>query len=82
MGSGTHPEVGQLQSDLDEGVRAGPTLLDQTFPEVTEGDDVRVHILRQLPGHGQGALDDLLALRQSKMAFSKLTCIHTPNCLK
>ena len=58
----TYPEVGQLQGDLDEGVRAGAALLDQALPKVTEGDDVRVHVLSQCLGHGQRALDHLLTL--------------------
>ncbi|TNN87960.1 hypothetical protein EYF80_001924 [Liparis tanakae] len=59
-----YPEVSQLQGDLDEGIGAGAALLDQTLAKVIEGENVRVHIVSQTPGHCQRALDDLLALEE------------------
>ena len=59
-----HPVVGELQCDLDEGVRTGAALLDQPLPEVSEGDDVTVHVIRQTLGYRQGALDGFLALEE------------------
>lgn len=56
--------MGQLQGDLDEGIRTGAALLYQTFAKVIEGHDVRVHVISQSPGYFQRALDDLLALEE------------------
>lgn len=56
--------MSQLQGDLDEGIGAGAALLDQTLAKVIEGENVRVHIVSQTPGHCQRALDDLLALEE------------------
>lgn len=52
-----HPEVRQLQADLDEGVRADAQLLDPPFAKLSEGKDVAVHGVGQRLGHGQRSLD-------------------------
>lgn len=46
----TYSVMGQLKGDLDEGIRAGAALLNQTLSKVMEGDDVAVHIICQTPG--------------------------------
>lgn len=46
----TCPVMGQLQGDLDEGIRTGAALLDQTLAKVVEGEAVTVHIISQSPG--------------------------------
>lgn len=56
--------MGQLQCDLDEGIRAGAALLYQSLSKVTEGETVTVHIICQGPGYCQGALNGLLALQE------------------
>lgn len=61
---GTYPVVGQLQGDLDEGIRTGAALLNQTLAKVIEGDDVGVHIVSQGLSHFQRAVDDFLALKE------------------
>lgn len=61
---GTYPVVGQLQGDLDEGIRTGAALLNQTLAKVIEGDDVGVHIVSQGLSDFQRALDDFLALTE------------------
>lgn len=58
-----HAEVGELQGDLDEGVGAGPALLDQPLPEVGELEAAEVHVVGQRLGHAVRALDGGLALR-------------------
>lgn len=61
-----HPEVGELQGDLDEGVRTGLTLLDQAFPKILEGNDVGVDVVGQGLSHWQRVGDHRLALRKKK----------------
>lgn len=56
--------MGQLQGDLDEGVRTGAALLNHTLAKVIKGENVRVNVIRQILGHSQRALDDLLALEE------------------
>lgn len=52
-----HPEVCELQGNLDERIRACAALLDQTLAKVLKGVDVRVHIICQCLGQLQRALD-------------------------
>lgn len=49
-GSRPHPELCQLQSHLDKGIRAGPALLDQSLPEVVEQTAVEIHVVRDALG--------------------------------
>lgn len=56
--------MGQLQGDLDEGIRTGAALLNHTLAKVIEGENVRVHVVRQIRGNSQRVLDDLLALEE------------------
>ncbi len=58
-----HPIMGQLQCKLDEGIRTDLALLDQAFPKVTEGDDVRVHVISQNHGRRQRVGNHSLALQ-------------------
>lgn len=58
--------MGQLKGNLDEGIRTGAALLNQTFAKVVKGENVRVDVVRQSCGHCQRALDDLLALQEIK----------------
>ena len=60
-----YPKVGQLQSYLNEGVRAGPALLDQTLPKVVERDDDDVDIISQRLGPHQRVTDHGLALKHN-----------------
>lgn len=58
--------MGQLQGNLDEGVRTSAALLNQTFAKVVKGENVRVDVVCQSCGHRQRALDDFLALKEMK----------------
>lgn len=66
MKCGTHPEMGQLEGNLDEGIGTGAALLDQAFAKVIKGENVRVHVVSQSCGHCQRTLDDFLALQEIK----------------
>lgn len=55
--------MGELEGNLDEGIRTGAALLDQTFAKVIERENVTVHVVGQSPGCSQRALDDILALQ-------------------
>lgn len=62
--------MSQLQGQLDEGVRAGPALLDQTFPKGVERERVEIHVAGQERRAAQGRLDHLLALgREQRQAL-------------
>lgn len=50
-----YPEVSQLQAELYEGIRADAKLLDLSFPKVSEGEDVTVHVICQCLGYNQRA---------------------------
>lgn len=63
---GTHPEMGQLKGNLDEGIRTSAALLNQTFAKVIKGENVRVDVVCQGCGHCQRVLDDFLALKEKK----------------
>lgn len=62
---GSYPVMGQLQCDLDEGIRTGAALLNQTFAKVIEGENVRVDVVSQSRGDCQRALNDFLALQET-----------------
>lgn len=49
-GSHPHPELGQLQSHLDEGIRARPALLDQSLPKLVKQTAIEVHVVCDLLG--------------------------------
>lgn len=59
--------MGQLKGNLDEGIRTGAALLNQTFAKVVKGENVRVDVVRQSCGHCQRVLDDFLALQEIKI---------------
>lgn len=42
---GPYPEVGELQGNLHEGVRASATLLDEAFAERQELEAVQLHVV-------------------------------------
>lgn len=44
-GGGGHPELSQLQRQLNEGIGARPALLDQTLPKLMEQVTVEVHVV-------------------------------------
>lgn len=62
----SYPELGQLQSHLDEGIRAGLALLNQSFPKFTKQTAVEVHVICYLFGNYVRALNGLSALREGK----------------
>lgn len=62
--------MGQLQSDLDEGIGTGAALLYLAFSKVREGNNMRVDIIGQLLGNCKGGLNDLLALKEETKAVS------------
>lgn len=49
-GSHPYPELCQLQSHLDEGIRACPALLDQSLPKLVKQTAIEVHIICDLLG--------------------------------
>ena len=65
--------MGQLQGDLDEGIRTGAALLNQTLAKISEGKNVTVHIICQSPGYCQRALDDFLALEEMTKWYVRLS---------
>lgn len=58
--------MGQLQSELDEGIRAGAALLYLAFSKVIKRNNVGVHIISQILGNFEGVLNYLLALKEDK----------------
>lgn len=62
--------MGQLQGDLDEGIRAGPALLYLAFSKLREGNDVGINIVSQVLGNCEGVLNDLLALKEEIKSVS------------
>lgn len=71
--------MGQLQGDLDEGIRTGAALLYLAFSKVREGNDMRVHIISQLLGNRKGGLNDLLALKEETKAVSSFLATPRKN---
>lgn len=63
---GTDPELCQLQGQLNEGVWAGPALLDQSFPKLSEQAAIEVHVVGNLLGREVRGFDDTLALRTDR----------------
>lgn len=61
-----YPVVGQLKRNLNKGIRVDSTLLDLWFAEVSEDDNVHVHIVSKGLGHCQRLGDLLLTLRETK----------------
>lgn len=49
----SYPVVSQLQTDLDEGVRADTELLNASFPKFSEGKHMAVDVVRQRLGYHQ-----------------------------
>lgn len=68
----THPVMGQLQGELDEGIRTGAALLYLAFSKVIKRNNVRVHIISQILGNFEGVLNYLLALKEDKKDTSFL----------
>lgn len=64
------PELRQLQGQLNEGVGAGPALLDQSFPKLSKQAAVEVHVIGYLLGREVGSLDDALALRTGRNTYA------------
>lgn len=62
--AGTYSVMGQLQGNLDEGIRTGAAFLNQPLSKVSEGDNVTVHVICQSFGYCQRTLDGLLALEE------------------
>lgn len=69
-----YPVVCQLQADLYEGIRADAKLLDPPFTELSEGEDVTVHIICQCLGNSQRAV--LLRLHLSVAQAGKQRLKH------
>lgn len=65
-----YPVVGQLKSQLNEGVWADSALFDLPFAKFFKGENVDVHVVSQGLGHGQGAGDLLLTLRRTHASRS------------
>lgn len=65
-----YPVVRQLQANLEESVGADAQSLDPSFPKLSEGENVAVHILCQRLGHSEGAVDLSLDLREKTMERS------------
>lgn len=55
----------QLESKLDEGIRARPALLDQPFTEGVERERMEIHVACQNGGAVQGSLYHLLTLEKN-----------------
>lgn len=62
-GSHPHPELGQLQGHLNEGIGACPARLDQSLPKLVKQTAVEVHVICDLLGCYIRSLKDALALR-------------------
>lgn len=63
-----YPVVSQLQADLDESIRTDAKLLDPSFPKVSEGEDVTVHVVCQFLGYSQRA-----ALLRLNLSVTQIT---------
>lgn len=63
---GAHLVMSQLQGELHKSVGARPAFLDQRFSERGEGERVKIYVVGQTVGAGQGGLYHLLALETKK----------------
>ena len=74
---GIHPVVGQLQSQLDEGVRADPALLHPALPKLLVGEHVEVHVISQSLRNLQRPAHLLLALGHTHTQYSSQEEVET-----
>lgn len=63
---GSHLVMGQLQGELDEGVRARSAFLDQSFTKSVERERMEIHIAGQNVRGVQGRLYHILTLEKKE----------------
>lgn len=61
-----YPELCQLQSQLNKGIRACPAFLDQSFPKLSKQGAMKIYVISNLLGWKVWGLNDTLALGEHR----------------
>ena len=70
-GKNAHSELCELQGHLDEGIRAGATLLYQALPEVAKEAAIKINVVRDLHGQSVRRIHHILALTDTRVRNSQ-----------